>query len=111
MPSNGFAKITKRRCLMIEQMKVWNRVLESLRFFSSQCNGNPWNANVYVERARMGVSDKLMEDVLVWLTKKGYVSMTSWSKTLGREASPWEFPSRNAFFYNRDDGNHVRVKP
>jgi hypothetical protein len=96
---------------MIEKMKVWDRVFESLRFFSRQCNGNPWNANVYVECARMGVSDKLMEDLLVHLTKEGYVSMTSWSKTLGREAYPWEFPSRNAFFYNSDDGNHVRVKP
>jgi hypothetical protein len=96
---------------MMDSIKVWNRVLESLRFFSKQGNGSRWHANVFVECARMNVSDKFMEEVLVWLTKRGYISMTTWSHALGREAYPWEFPSSSAFFYNRDDSNHVRVKP
>jgi hypothetical protein len=96
---------------MIETLKVWTRVIQSLRFFLKQDTGTPWHANVFVECRLMNVPECLMRDALIRLARSGSVRLTTWSYALGREAHFWEFPSLDEFFHNRDDNNHVRVKP
>ena len=96
---------------MDEELKVANRITESLRFFWTMGTGTPWNVQVCVECARMNVPDLTMQGALVWLAHQGYVSLTTWNKSLRREAHYWEYATPDAFFYNRDNANYVRVKP
>jgi hypothetical protein len=96
---------------MRESLIVWDRVAKSLKFFQRMGAGKPWHVQVGVESDRLNVSDVVMRRTLVWLAQKGYVRLTSWSYSLRREADYWEFPTSDAFFFNRDDCNYVRVMP
>ena len=95
---------------MREKQIVEARVREMLHRFTKM-GGEPWHVLAHAEFPELVEGATHMRRALIELAEGGYVRLTSWSNALSREADYREFPSLDAFFFNRDDCNYVRVKP
>ncbi len=89
--------------------RVSSAIWEKLRFFAK--HGGVWHVQAFLIAGQLNVPEACVRKFLVNLARWGLISLRTWSNSAWREASFEEYPTMDAFFYNRDDANNVRVKP
>jgi hypothetical protein len=93
---------------MNERLKVIRLVNKKLKFFKRI--GSTWHCQSWTVAYELGVPEKVVREVFVSMARWGLVTLRSWNNSAWREVNYYELAA-DSFFFNRDDGGHVRIRP
>jgi hypothetical protein len=98
----------ERETSMSPNEKAFAAISEHVSFMKRTCTPE-LHVKVADEVAKLGVPEQAVQDALVQCTSHAGIKLTTWSHRAWREVSFQECPTA-AFFSNRDDNNHVRLR-